>query len=87
MEQAAATVAAWRDADPVVLRALNESREIVLFAIGDKPIDALLARPEWLWLAPRLQAFRRRRRAMRRRLQDPDYQTPSAEEEWIAPGQ
>jgi hypothetical protein len=84
MAQAAATVSTWRDADPVVIHAVNESRTMVLLAVGDAPLDGLLARPEWLWLAPRLEAFRRRRRAVRRRLQDPDYQTPSAADEWIA---
>lgn len=87
MEQAAATVSTWRDADPVVIHAVNESRTMVLLAVGDAPLDGLFARPEWLWLAPRLEAFRRRRRAVRRRLEDPDYRTPSAADEWIPTGQ
>jgi hypothetical protein len=86
MEQAAAAVSAWRDTDPAVIHAVNESRAMVLLAVGDEPLDGLLAKPEWLWLVPRLEAFRRRRRAVRRRLQDPDYQTPDAADEWIAAG-
>ncbi|MGA2709593.1 MAG: hypothetical protein ABSF86_14440 [Steroidobacteraceae bacterium] len=82
MDRASSAIAAWRDVSDEVVASLSASRAIIEAALNEEPkLELLLQpdwlmRPEWLGLAPRIERFRRRRRAIRRRLQDPDYRTP-----------
>jgi hypothetical protein len=82
MDRASSAIAAWRDVSDEVVASLTASRAIVEAALSEEGKLELLLRPEWLmrpeWLGlgPRIERFRRRRGAIRRRLQDPDYRTP-----------
>ena len=64
-ERAATIVTAWSGVTPEVLASVHASQTP----------DGLV-RAEWLRVAPRLQRFRRRRRALQRRLEDPDHRMP-----------
>jgi hypothetical protein len=84
LQRAIDTVSAWRDVSPAVMDAVKESVNLVLLVLSDEQPNPLWLRPEWLGLAPRLERFRRRRRAVRqaarRRLTDPDYSTGSLDD-------
>ncbi len=71
-----AVVAAWRDVAAVVVDTVRESSALIVAVLGEEVDPAILLRQEWLGLAPRVSAFRRRRRAARRRLEDPDGADP-----------
>lgn len=73
MDRAIGIVSAWRAVTAEVTASIAASREIVTAALVDEPAPKFLTRPEWLGLAPRIERYRRRRRALRR-LQDPDYE-------------
>jgi len=73
VQRALDVVGAWRDATPEVLAATQESGALALRLITDEPPFPTWPPPEWLGLAPRLTRLWRRRRALRRRLVDPDY--------------
>jgi hypothetical protein len=76
VQRAVDVVAAWRDVMPEVLSATQESGALALRLIADEPpYPAWPAWPprEWLGLAPRLARLWRRRRALKRRLVDPDH--------------
>ena len=70
--RATALVSARGPADPAVEAALPETHALITAALAEDAATGLLLRPEWSALAPRLQAWRRRRRTLRRRLQEPD---------------
>lgn len=72
MARGTAVVAAWHEVAADVVATVNESNALIVAVLGEEMDPALLLRPEWLGLAPRISAFRRRRRAARRRLEDPD---------------
>lgn len=76
IDRALAAVGAWRAVSPDVIASLAEARGMINATLGEESGPLFLLRPEWLGLAPRIERFRRRRRAVRRRLQDPDYRTP-----------
>jgi hypothetical protein len=80
LEQAINVVSLWRDIPPSVLDAARETRTLFFSALGDEPPNPLWLRPEWAGLAPRFHRFRRRRRAARRRLTDPDYPAGTLDE-------
>jgi len=73
VEGALNAVAAWRDLPPGVLAAATETRQLAFSVLAGDTQNPLWLRPEWADLAPRIQRFWRRRRRLRRRLQDPDY--------------
>jgi hypothetical protein len=73
IQRAVDTVVAWRDVPAAVIDAVKQSATLALSVLGDEPLNPLWLRPEWVGLAPRLERFRRRRRATRRRLTDPDH--------------
>jgi hypothetical protein len=73
LQQAVDTVAAWRDVPPAVVDAVQQSANLVRLVLSEEQPNPLWLRPEWLGLAPRLERFRRRRRAVRRGLTDPDH--------------
>jgi hypothetical protein len=75
VQSAVDAVSAWRDASPVVVATTKQAAQLALQVLGDEPQNPLWLRPEWLATAPRLTRFWRRRRAHRRRLTDPDYDT------------
>lgn len=71
IERAMLAVGAWRGVTEDVIESIATSRGIVTAALIDEPAPKFLTRPEWLGLAPRIERYRRRRRALRR-LRDPD---------------
>lgn len=71
IERAILAVGAWRGVTDDVIESIATSREIITAALIDEPAPKFLTRPEWLGLAPRIERYRRRRRAPRR-LRDPD---------------
>jgi hypothetical protein len=73
LQQAVDAVTAWRDVPVAVVDAVKQSGNLALLVLGDDQPNPLWLRPEWLGLAPRLERFRRRRRALRRGLTDPDH--------------
>jgi len=77
-ENAAAIVTAWRGVSPEVIASVQETQTLFAAALAGArdPSDAV--RAYWPALAPRLEIFRRRRRDLRRRLEDPDHGTPQA---------
>jgi hypothetical protein len=75
VQRAFDVVNGWRDVSPVVLEATQASAKLALQVLSDEPQNPLWLRPEWLAMAPRLARFWRRRRKLRRRLTDPDYDT------------
>lgn len=79
--RAMAVVGAWPDVPQAAVEALKEAHATTLAVLGDEPVGSWLMRPEWLGLAPRIEIFRRRRRAARRRLIDPDFPVSSPEDE------
>ncbi len=76
LDRALCTVGAWRGVAEEVIAAITVSRAIITAALVDEPAPEFLLRPEWLGLAPRIERYRRRRRALRRRLLDPDDRMP-----------
>jgi hypothetical protein len=77
VQRALDAVSAWRDVTPVVVDATKESGALALSLIEEEPQNPLWPPPEWLGMAARLTRLWRRRRALRRRLADPDEVTPS----------
>jgi hypothetical protein len=77
-ENAAAIVTAWRGVSAEVIASVQETQTLFAAALAGArdPSDAV--RAYWPALAPRLALFRRRRRDLRRRLEDPDHGTPQA---------
>jgi hypothetical protein len=65
-------ITVWREVPASVVDAAKEARTLVVSTLGDDVQNPVWLRPEWLGLAPRLERFRRRRRAARRHLTDPD---------------
>jgi hypothetical protein len=55
-----------------VVDAARETRALVMSQLGETPTSPVWPRPEWLWLTPQLERYRRRRRLARRGLTDPD---------------
>jgi hypothetical protein len=81
--RAVAAVSAWRNVPPAVVDSAHEARGLIATALNDEPPSALWCRPEWEWLAPRIQHYWRRRRQSRRDvcrpgLTDPDLSQPYA---------
>jgi hypothetical protein len=72
LDQGVATVEQWRNVPQVVVDAARETRSVVMSQLSDEPPGPLWLRPEWMWLTPRMERFRRRRRLARRGLTDPD---------------
>lgn len=72
LDRAVATVEQWRNVPQVVVDAARETRTLVMSQLSDEPPGPLWLRPEWMWFAPRMERFRRRRRLARRGLTDPD---------------
>lgn len=72
LQQAAGVVLNWHDVPKAVLDAVEQSAALVLKVLSDETPNPSWLRPEWMGLSPRLERFRRRRRAVRRRLTDPD---------------
>jgi hypothetical protein len=81
MERALGIVTQWRDVPATAVDAVKETQLLFRSALGDEPLNPAWLRPEWLGLAPVFQRFRRRRRAARRRLTDPDYATGSLDDD------
>lgn len=80
VEGAVNAVAAWRDVPANVVAAATETRQLVFSLLAGDTQNPLWLRPEWADLAPRIQRFWRRRRHLRRRLQDPDYPATRCDE-------
>ena len=76
MARGTAVVAAWRDVAADVVDTVGASSALIVAVLGEELDPAVLLRPEWLGLAPRVSAFRRRRRAARRHPEDPDGADP-----------
>jgi hypothetical protein len=72
LDRAVAAVEQWRNVPQVVVDAARETRSLVMSQLSDDPPGPLWLRPEWMWLSPRMERFRRRRRLARRGLTDPD---------------
>ena len=72
LDRAVATVEQWHDVPQVVVDAARETRGLVMTQLAEEPPGPLWLRPEWLWLSPQMERFRRRRRLARRSLSDPD---------------
>jgi hypothetical protein len=72
MDRAVDAVERWREVPQIVVDAIKETRALAMGQLSDEPPSPLWLRPEWLGLAPRIQAFWRRRRLHRRGLTDPD---------------
>lgn len=72
LDRAVATVEQWHDVPQVVVDAARETRGLVMTQLGEEPQGPLGLRPEWVWLSPQMERFRRRRRLVRRGLSDPD---------------
>jgi hypothetical protein len=77
-ERAAAIITAWRDVTPQVIAAVHASQTLFIAALTNAREPDMPMRAEWLAVAPRLARFRRRRRALQRRLEDPDHRNPQA---------
>lgn len=75
-ERAAAIITAWRDVTPPVVAAVHASQTLFVAALTNARAPDVPMRAEWLAVAPRLARFRRRRRALQRRLEDPDHRNP-----------
>ena len=75
-ERAATIVTAWSGVTPEVLASVHASQTLFVAALTSAREPDGLVRAEWLRVAPRLQRFRRRRRALQRRLEDPDHRMP-----------
>jgi hypothetical protein len=72
LDRAVATVEQWHDVPQVVVDAARETRGLVMTQLGEEPPGPFWPRPEWMWLSPQMERFRRRRRLARRGLSDPD---------------
>ena len=72
LDRAVATVEQWHDVPQAVVDAARETRGLVMTQLGEDPPGPLWLRPEWMWLSPQIERFRRRRRLVRRGLSDPD---------------
>lgn len=72
VEKAVEVVGAWRDVTPAVVNATRESGAMALHLIAGEP-PYPWPPPEWVGLARRLRRLWRRRRALGRRLVDPDH--------------
>ena len=72
LDRAVATVEQWRNVPQVVVEAAKETRGLVMSQLNEEPPLPLWLRPEWMWLRPRMERFRRRRRLARRGFIDPD---------------
>jgi len=75
LDRAQSIVGAWPGVTAEVIESVAGSRAMIGSALLDAPLPTFLARPEWLGLAPRIERHLRRRRMLRRRLQDPDERT------------
>jgi hypothetical protein len=85
MDRAVQIVAAWRQVPPPVVEAAAEVRTEALSLISEETSLALLVRPEMSSLIRPVERFRRRRRAARRRLTDPDFVSQGWDPEAPAP--
>jgi hypothetical protein len=72
LDRAVSAVEQWRDVPQVVVDAARETRALVMSQLADDATSLVWPRPEWLWLTPHLERYRRRRRLARRGLTDPD---------------
>jgi hypothetical protein len=72
VQRALDAVSAWRDVPPAVIEATQESASLALALSAAEPLYPWPP-PEWTGMAPRLALLWRRRRALKRRLVDPDY--------------
>jgi hypothetical protein len=86
VQSAVNVVGAWRDVAPEVLSVTQESGALALRLISGEPPFPAWPPPEWLGMAPRLTRLWRRRRALRRRLVDPDYAANAKCDELDEPG-
>ena len=73
VQRALDAVIAWRDVPAAVVEATRESATLALSLIADEQPYPLWPPDEWIGFAPRLARFWRRRRALKRRLIDPDH--------------
>jgi hypothetical protein len=80
MDRAISIVTVWREVPQAAVDAVKEAHAQFASALGDDLRNPPWLRPEWTGLGPALIRFRRRRRAVRRRLTDPDYSTESLDE-------
>jgi len=72
LDRAVSAVEQWRNVPQVVVDVARETRSVVMSQLSDEPPGPLWLRPEWMWLSPHMERFRRRRRLARRGLADPD---------------
>ena len=73
LDKGVAAVEAWRAVPQAVVDDVKQTRAVVLSMLtADSNAEWL--RPEWLGLAPRIERYRRRRRAARKRLTNPDHE-------------
>jgi hypothetical protein len=72
LDRAVSAVEQWRDVPQTAVDAARETRALVMSQLGETPTSPVWPRPEWLWLTPQLERYRRRRRLARRALTDPD---------------
>jgi hypothetical protein len=72
LDRAVATVEQWHDVPQAVVDAARETRGLVMAQLSEDPPGPLWLRPEWMWLSPQMERFRRRRRLVRSALIDPD---------------
>jgi hypothetical protein len=72
LDRAVSTVEQWHDVPQSVVDAARETRGLVMSQLSEEPPGPFWLRPEWMWLSPQMERFRRRRRLARRGLRDPD---------------
>jgi hypothetical protein len=73
VQNALGVVGAWPDVTPAVVDAAKEAAALALQLIAGEPLYPSWPLPEWVGLAPALRRLWRRRRALGRALNDPDY--------------
>jgi len=84
VQRALDAVSTWRDVPPAAVEAAKASATLALSLIADEQPYPLWPPDEWIGFAPRLGRFWRRRRALKRRLLDPDHgiADPDARAKW-----
>jgi hypothetical protein len=80
LQRAISIISTWREVPTVVVRDVQDSTKLALSVLSEEMPNPAWLRPEWLNLAPSLRRFARLRRALRRRLTDPDHWPSNFEE-------